>query len=106
MRIRQLLLAGLGSLVLALPAAAQDDSSAPPADRPPAQSDQTPPQSPPQSQAQTPAPTQAEPPAQAPGEPAADAAGGADSDTDVEDEQFIFSEDIPADQQVTFPVDI
>jgi hypothetical protein len=100
MRIRRLLLAGLGSLVLALPAAAQDDSSAPPADRAPAPSDQTQPQS------QAPAPTQAEPPAQAPGEPAAEATEGDQGDTDVEDEQFIFSEDIPADQQVTFPVDI
>jgi hypothetical protein len=102
MRIRHLLLAGLGSLVLALPAGAQDDSSAPPADRAPAPSDQTPAPA----QGQPPAPAQAEPPAQAPGEPAADAAEGTESDTDVEDEQFIFSEDIPADQQVTFPVDI
>lgn len=102
MRIRRLLLAGLGSLVLALTAAAQDDSSSPPADRAPAPSEQTQPPS----RAQTPAPTQAAPPAQTPGEPAADATEGAEDDTDVEDEQFIFSEDIPADQQVTFPVDI
>jgi hypothetical protein len=29
-----------------------------------------------------------------------------EDETEVEEEEFIFSEDIPADQQVTFPVDI
>ena len=77
MRTRYWYLAWLGCLALATPAVAQDEAPEP-----------------------APEPAEAaEPPAQ----PPADAAGAA---VDPEEEEFIFSEEIPADQQVTFPVDI
>ena len=81
---KRYLLALLGCMALMLNATAQDEAPDPPADaaRPP--------------------------PARAPDgdEPAADGAAADESGEAIEEEEFIFSEEIPADQQVTFPVDI
>jgi hypothetical protein len=76
---KRYLLALLGCVALALTAAAQDEAPDPPVD-----------------QRQAP-----EPPAQQ--EPAAE---DEEDPRDVDEEEFIFSEEIPVDQQVTFPVDI
>ncbi|HUF71692.1 MAG TPA: hypothetical protein VMR74_02215 [Gammaproteobacteria bacterium] len=85
MKTRYFLLVWLASAALALPATAQDEAPEPPAG-------------------------EARPPA----DEAADAAGEAEDEREaeaeeageVEEREFIFSEEIPADQQVTFPVDI
>ena len=81
MKTRCLLLAWLAAMALALPATAQDEAPEPPAD---------------------PAPPIGEASAD-PGEAGAD--GEAEAQ-ESEEQEFIFSEEIPADQQVTFPVDI
>lgn len=83
MKTRQVLLVWLAAFALALPASAQDEAPEPPAG-------------------------QAPPPAgETAGEPE-DGGEAADEDEgeEVEEREFIFSEEIPADQQVTFPVDI
>jgi hypothetical protein len=87
---RYLLLALIAGAALGLNAAAQDeapDAPAAPADEAPAPAE-----------GRTPAD---ESQAQADGQ-----AQDSEDETEVEEEEFIFSEDIPADQQVTFPVDI
>lgn len=81
MRIR-LLIAVLGWLALALPGIAQEESpDAPADDSPQASEDQD-------------------------NEESEDDDADADADESADIDDFIFSEEIPADQQLVFPVDI
>jgi len=84
---KRTLLVLIACAALGLNAAAQDDTPDPQAD-------------------EARAPATGRTPADDSQAPANDQAQDSEDETEVEEEEFIFSEDIPADQQVTFPVDI